>query len=100
NWSNLNTSQIEGSLQFYAAVFNWQSQPADFGSRPSWMLRVPGYAEFLERRNPGLRERHRAAGAPEGFSDAIAWLQPLGDAASPAHWSVAFSVADADAAVR
>jgi predicted enzyme related to lactoylglutathione lyase len=101
NWSNLNTRDVDGSLRFYASVFNWQSQALDLGHGTSWMLRMPGYAEFLELRIPGLRELHAAAGAPQGFTDAIAWLQPLGDtSAAPPQWSVTFAVADIDATVR
>jgi hypothetical protein len=60
------------------------------------MVRMPGYADLLEIRNPGILDRHAAAGARPGFTDAIGWLQPI--AADPeAHGSVALSVADADA---
>jgi hypothetical protein len=59
------------------------------------MVRMPGYADFLELGNPGIRERHAAAGAPPGFTDAIGWLQPIASEAA-AHWSVTLSVADAD----
>ena len=61
------------------------------------MVRVPGYADFLEVRNPGIRDRHAAAGAPPGFTDAVGWLQPIASDAE-AHWSVTLSVADADLA--
>jgi predicted enzyme related to lactoylglutathione lyase len=96
NWSNLETPDGEGVMRFYAAVFGWEFSQVDFGAGASWMVRVPGYADFLEVRNPGVRDRHAAAGAPPGFTDAVGWLQPLPSGAE-AHWSVTFSVADADA---
>jgi predicted enzyme related to lactoylglutathione lyase len=82
-------------MRFYAAVFGWEFTELDFGVGASWMVRMPGYADFLEVRNPGIQEQHAAAGAPPGFTDAIAWLQPL-PSNGEAHWSVTLSVADAD----
>jgi predicted enzyme related to lactoylglutathione lyase len=100
NWSNLNTPDAEDAMRFYTAVFGWQFSEVDFGAGASWMVRMPGYADFLEVRDPGIRNRHAAAGAPPGFTDAIGWLQPPTSDAEP-HWSVTLSVADADAvAVR
>jgi predicted enzyme related to lactoylglutathione lyase len=100
NWSNLNTPDPEGAMRFYATVFGWEFSQVDFGAGASWMVRMPGYAEFLEVDNPGVSQRHAAAGAPPGFTDAIAWLQPTSSDAQ-AHWSVTLSVDDADsAAVR
>ena len=95
NWSNLNTPDAEGAARFYAAVFGWQFSDVDFGAGASSMVRMPGYADFLEVLHPGVRERHAAAGAPPGFTDAIGWLQPL-PSGTDAHWSVTLSVADAD----
>jgi uncharacterized protein len=97
NWSDLNTSDLEGAKAFYSAVFGWEADTLG----ESAMVRLPGYAEFLEQYDPDLRTRHASAGVPPGFSDCIAWMQPLtsdqfpGDV--PAHWSVTFSVADTDA---
>jgi predicted enzyme related to lactoylglutathione lyase len=96
NWSNLNTPDAEGAMRFYAAVFGWEFSEVDFGAGASWMVRMPGYADFLEVSNPGVRDRHAAAGAPPGFTDAIGWLQPVPSDVE-AHWSVTLSVADADA---
>jgi len=94
NWSGLQTPDPERAAAFYGEVFGWEVDPAPAG--PS-LVRLPGYADFLERFDPGLRARHAEAGAPEGFSDAIAWI-----AASdgPAHWSVTFAVADADVVTK
>ncbi|MBV9895311.1 MAG: VOC family protein [Chloroflexi bacterium] len=96
NWSNLNAPDPQPAMRFYAAVFGWEFSELDFGAGLSWMVRVPGYADFLEVRNPGVKEQHAASGAPPGFTDAIGWLQPAPSDAK-AHWSVTISVADADA---
>jgi predicted enzyme related to lactoylglutathione lyase len=95
NWSNLNTPDADGAMRFYASVFEWEFSEVDFGAGASWMVRKPGYADFLEVGNPGIRERHAAAGAPPGFTDAIGWLQPTPSGAE-AQWSVTISVDDAD----
>ena len=101
NWSDLNTRDVAGAKAFYAAVFGWEASKVDFGSGESYMWRVPGYGGFLERNDPGVRQRHQEAGAPAGFTDAIGWLQLMtgdrfpGDALP--HWSVTFSVHDTDA---
>ena len=95
NWSNLNSPDADGAMRFYASVFGWEFSQVDFGAGASWMVRMPGYADFLEAANPGIRERHAAAGAPPGFTDAIAWLQPEPSNAA-ACWSVTLSVDSAD----
>jgi hypothetical protein len=63
------------------------------------MWRLPGYGEFLERGDPGLRKRMRESGAPEGFEDVVATLGPIAEDQTevPAHWGVTFAVEDADA---
>jgi hypothetical protein len=95
NWSNLKTSDADDAMRFYATVFGWEFSEVDFGAGASWMVRVPGYGDFLEVRNPGIRAQHAAAGAPPGFTDAVGWLQP-GPPDAEAYWSVTLSVADAD----
>jgi predicted enzyme related to lactoylglutathione lyase len=50
----------------------------------------------LEQNDPGLRERMKEFGAPDGFEDAVATLVPI-DGDVPSHWSVTFSVDDTDA---
>ena len=97
NFSELNTDDPEIAIRFYGAVFGWEADEVDFGSTTSIMIRLPGYADFLERYDPGIRQRHADFGAPSGFSECIAWILPLGgDDASP-HWSVTFTVDDTDA---
>lgn len=95
NWSNLSTPDPQAAIAFYGTVFGWQARSVDFGAGETWMWCRPGYAEFLEGRDPGLRKRHADAGAPEGFSDAIGWLLPVG-AGTDSHWGVTFSAADTD----
>jgi predicted enzyme related to lactoylglutathione lyase len=83
-------------MRFYATIFGWEFSQVDFGAGASWMVRMPGYADFLEVGNPGVRERHAAAGAPPGFTDAVGWLQP-GPSDARACWRVTLAVDDADA---
>jgi uncharacterized protein len=97
NWSNLNTPDAEGAMRFYGSVFGWEFSQLDLGAGATWMVRMPGYADFLEIGNPGIRKQHAAAGAPPGFTDAIGWLQPIASDAE-AQWSVTISVEDADVA--
>ncbi|MGH8823284.1 MAG: VOC family protein [Jiangellaceae bacterium] len=102
NWSDLNTRDLEGARAFYGSVFGWETDTVDLGFGESTMVRMPGYADFLERFDPELRRRHADHGAPPGFSECIGWMQPMsGDQFAddvPSHWSVTFSVADAAAA--
>jgi predicted enzyme related to lactoylglutathione lyase len=59
----------------------------------------PGYGDYLERYHPDLRKQMAEAGAPEGFEDVVATLNPIADdqPGTPAHWSVTFAVDDPDA---
>ena len=100
NWSDLNTRDVARAKTFYGQIFGWQADKVDFGSGESYMWRMPGYGDFLEQLNPGVRQAHRDAGAPEGFTDAIGWLLHMSNDqfaadASP-HWAVTFSVDDTD----
>ena len=97
NWSDLNANDLAGARAFYAAVFGWETTPVDLGRGESFMVRRPGYSDFLEQIDPGVRQRHLDAGAPEGFTDAIAWMQPLSPSEREPHWAVTFSVDDTDA---
>jgi predicted enzyme related to lactoylglutathione lyase len=64
-----------------------------------WTL--PGYGDHLEASSPGLRDQMAAMGAPDGFIDVVAALNPIPDDEpdTPAHWTVTFAVDDADATV-
>ena len=97
NFNGLNTRDVEGARSFYGSVFGWQTLALD-GGLQMWAL--PGYGDHLERDNPGLRTQLAEAGAPERFEDVVATINPIPDDQpdTPAHWSVTFAVADADAA--
>ena len=67
--------------------------------RRASMWTLPGYGDHLEESSPGLREQMAQMGAPDGFIDVVAALNPIADDDSdtPAHWSVTFGVDDIDA---
>jgi predicted enzyme related to lactoylglutathione lyase len=92
NFNDLHTRDLEGAQAFYRAVFGW-----DLIHGGMWAL--PGYGDFLERRNPGTRERMAGAGAPERFEDVVASASAIPDDQpdTPSHWGVTFAVDDADA---
>jgi predicted enzyme related to lactoylglutathione lyase len=96
NLNGLNTHDTEGAKSFYDSVFGWRTLVLD-GGPEMWTL--PGFGDFLERDNPELRTQMAQAGAPEGFEDVVASINPIPDDQpdTPAHWSVTFAVADADA---
>ncbi|MFC8799669.1 VOC family protein [Promicromonospora sp. NPDC057138] len=91
NFSNLLTPDVDRALQFYGPLLGWVRSD-DLGAG---MARVPGYGDHLARTSdPGIHERQ--AYAPPGFADVVAGVLP---ADGPAHWSVAFAVADRDGSV-
>ena len=96
NFNGLAIRDIEGAKAFYGAVFGWQTLELPMG--PLWTL--PGYGDHLEERTPGLREQMGQMGAPGGFIDVVALLNPIAsdDSKTPAHWNVTFAVDDAAAA--
>src|SRR5918997_558107 len=79
---------LEGAEAFYGAVFGWQ---IIHGS----MWALPGYGDFLEQRNPGMRTGMAEMGAPERFEDVVASVSLTSDAEP--HWGVTFAVDDPDA---
>ncbi|MGH2796831.1 MAG: VOC family protein, partial [Thermoleophilaceae bacterium] len=96
NFNNLNTRDPEGAKAFYGSVFGWETLGLE-GGFEMWTL--PGYGDHLEQRDPGLRERMGETGAPAGFEDVVASLNPIGDDQPeiPPHWGVTFAVDNADA---
>lgn len=94
NFNVLNTRDPEAAKRFYGTVFGWTT--LDLGSGEFWTLRA--YGDYLEELTPGTRQRSAELGAA-GFENVVAALTPLApDAAdTPAHWSVTFGTADADA---
>jgi predicted enzyme related to lactoylglutathione lyase len=96
-FNNLNTRDVEAARSFYGSLFGWQTAGIGGGAE-GWTL--PGYGDWLEREHhPGLRRQMAEAGAPEGFEDVVGSIIPIPDdqADRPAHWSVTFASADADA---
>jgi uncharacterized protein len=96
-FNNLNTRDVEAARSFYGSLFGWQTAEIGGGAE-GWTL--PGYGDWLEREHhPGLRRQMAEAGAPEGFEDVVGSIVPISDdqADTPAHWSVTFASADADA---
>ena len=96
NFSDLNTREVDRAKAFYGAVFGWEADRIDIGDGYLTMWRLPGYGDFLERRDPDLRRRQAADGAPPGFEDAVAWLNDELPADAPPHWAITFAVDDAD----
>jgi uncharacterized protein len=96
NFNGLNTRDPKGAKSFYGSVFGWGTLDLD-GGFTMWTL--PGYGDYLEQSDPGLRERMAGSGAPTGFEDVVASLNPIADDQPevPPHWGVTFAVDDADA---
>ena len=95
NFNSLATRDLEGAEAFYGAVFGWKA--LDLSAGVMWTL--PGYGDHLEESSPGLGEQMTQMGAPEGFIDVVAAVNPIadGESGTRAHWSVTFAVDDADA---
>jgi uncharacterized protein len=98
NFNTLTTRDPEAAEAFYGAMFGWKTLTIPAGL----MWTLPGYGDHLEENTPGLHERMAQMGAPEGFIDVVAALNPIADggAETPAHWSVTFAVDDATATAR
>jgi predicted enzyme related to lactoylglutathione lyase len=95
NFNGLATRDPDRAKQFYGAVFGWETLALPAGV----MWTLPGYGDHLEESSPGLREQMAQMGAPDGFIDVVAALNPIAgdDAETPAHWSVTFASDDIDA---
>jgi predicted enzyme related to lactoylglutathione lyase len=96
NFNGLNTRDAAGAKRFYGSVFGWQTLGPE-GGFEMWTL--PGYGEHLEEGDPEMRKRIADVGAPPGFEDVVASLNPISEDQPdvPAHWAVTFAVDDADA---
>jgi uncharacterized protein len=96
NFNGLNTRDVDGAKAFYGSVFGWTTLALPGGAE---MWTLPGYGDYLERDNPGLRKLTADAGAPEEFVDVVASINAIPDdqTDTPPHWSVTFGVEDADA---
>src|SRR5207249_2601621 len=86
NFNGLNTRDADGAKPFYASVFGWQTLALDGGAE---MWTLPGYGDHLEEGTPGLRKQMAEVGAPPGFEDVVAAINPIPDDQPdvPAHWS-------------
>jgi predicted enzyme related to lactoylglutathione lyase len=95
NFNGLNTRDLTGAKAFYGSVFGWTTLALPAGE----MWTLPGYGDYLERDNPGLRKMIAEVGGPSGFEDVVASINPIPDNQpdTPPHWSVMFAVDDADA---
>jgi predicted enzyme related to lactoylglutathione lyase len=96
NFNGLNTRDPQRAMSFYGSVFGWRTLTLEGGAE---MWTLPGYGDHLEERNSNLRQQLAEMGAPAGFEDVVASINPIGDDQPdvPAHWSVTFAVDDADA---
>jgi len=94
NFNVLNTRDPEKAKAFYGAVFGWDTLVLD-GGFTAWTLSA--YGDHLEELDPGMRERMGSVGAPAGFENVVASVNPITDDDTPAHWGVTFAVDDADA---
>src|SRR5918995_5725831 len=63
NFSELNTDDAGAAKSFYGSVFGWEADEVEMGPMSGLMVRVPGYADFLELYNPGVKQRHIDFGA-------------------------------------
>ncbi len=94
NFNDLYTSDPEGARSFYGSVFGWTTLTLGPGME-AWTL--PGYGDHLELDDPDLRKRNAEFGAPQGFEDVVATLNPItADRPDTPHWGVTFAVDDAD----
>jgi uncharacterized protein len=95
NFNNLNTRDVDAAKAFYGAVFGWETLDLGGGGQ---MWTLPAYGDHLEQKTPGLRKGMEEMGAPAGFADVVAAINPIPDDQpdTPPHWSVTFAVDDAD----
>jgi uncharacterized protein len=96
NFNGLNTRDVDGAKSFYGSVFGWRTLTLERGVE---MWTLPRYGDHLEQGDPGLRKRMAEVGAPPGFEDVVASINPIPDDRPDvaAHWNVTFAVDDADA---
>lgn len=97
-FNNLATRDPQAAQAFYGHVFGWELLSLPAGT--FWTL--PGYGDHLEQRSPGLREGMAQMGAPEGFIDVVAAVNPIAadDSATPPAWNVTFAVDDTVATIK
>jgi hypothetical protein len=91
NFNGLATSDLEAAKAFYGSVFGWRVLGVGDGFQ-AWALTA--YGDHLEELQPGNRQRTAEMGVP-GFEDVVASIEPPQPGVPP-HWSVTFTVDDAD----
>ena len=91
NFNGLATGDLESAREFYGSVFGWRllGVGPDF---QAWALSA--YGDHLEELQPGNRQRTAEMGVP-GFEDVVAAIEELQPGVPP-HWSVTFTVDNAD----
>jgi uncharacterized protein len=92
NFNILSTRELDAARAFYGAVFGWDVLEGEAGTW--WAL--PAYGDFLESRQPGMREQMAQMGAPARFEEVVAGIN-RDRRDQPASWGVVFAVDDADA---
>jgi hypothetical protein len=92
NFNGLATTDLEAAKAFYGSVFGWRLLSIN-DSFQAWALSA--YGDLLEQLQPGNRRRAADMGVP-GFEDVVASVETAQPGTSP-HWSVTFTVDDADA---
>jgi predicted enzyme related to lactoylglutathione lyase len=96
NFNGLATRDAQAAEAFYRDVFGWKLLSIPAGK--FWML--PVYGDHLEETTPGLRGQMKEMGAPDGFIDVVAAVNPIGDDDTRPHWSVTFGADDIDATAQ
>ncbi|WP_090970171.1 VOC family protein [Nocardioides exalbidus] len=92
NFSDLRGADVDTVRDFYADVLGWELDDMGF----SVLVRRSGYGDHLAATvDPGIHERQAGVSAPEGFADAVAWID-TSTPATEAAWHVTFTVADRD----
>jgi len=96
NFNVLATRDLERAKAFYGALFGWNALPLPSGT----MWTLPGYGDHLEESNPGLRKGMTDMGAPDGFIDVVAAMNPMPANEATARWDVTFAVDDIEATAK
>ena len=92
-WADITVPDLAVARAFYGPLLGWEVDP----ELAIGMARVPGYGDHLAATSdPDIYER-QAGFTPPGFADAVAGIEPTD---GPAHWSIAFAVADRDASAE
>jgi hypothetical protein len=95
NFNGLATTDLEAAKAFYGSVFGWRVLGVGDAFQ-AWALSA--YGDLIEELQPGNRQAVADMGVP-GFEDVVATVESAAPGAAP-HWSVTFTVDDADAVAR